>query len=265
MDLDVTAISSLYSQLAGVLAGFALAALFFIFSQLQATTGTPNGNLRKTLRLVTVTFVLLVLSSLSYALLSGDQGNGARAAAVQLSAAVGFSCAAVLLVQSILSVLDSIAGPATGATPGSTHDYSDTVALLRAIACHGLPVLLATSLVGGAQDFVKTQSDTPGSNKPVVAALIAVAVVFVLPFVFYYLKRYPVATASGPSTEEKRAESIIATVAVVLSFFSTIGVFALSSLMTSCDSVGSWFVYTSVVVPALFFLGVSAHSIRSRH
>ena len=99
--LDVQTVAELYSQLSGVLAGFALAAVFIVISHFlgeAAPTGRREEALGQALPALLAALLGLVLSSLTYCVVAADGDNPGRALFQHVVAGVGFSVAGALLI-----------------------------------------------------------------------------------------------------------------------------------------------------------------------
>ncbi|MGJ5898783.1 hypothetical protein ACSCBZ_43640 [Streptomyces niveiscabiei] len=98
---DVGTVAQLYSQLAGVLAGFALTAVFIVISHFlgeAAPTGRREEALRGALPALLAAVLGLVFSSLTYCAVAADGDNYGRALFEHVVAGVGFSVAGALLI-----------------------------------------------------------------------------------------------------------------------------------------------------------------------
>ena len=100
--------ASLYSQPAGVLAGFAFAGLVALISVRLAGGSTAAPNLPQSYAPLTRAFLGLVATSLNYAIVAGDQSNSGRNASLETAGGVGFAVAGAMLVFSILILLHAV-------------------------------------------------------------------------------------------------------------------------------------------------------------
>ncbi|MCQ9134027.1 hypothetical protein [Streptomyces hilarionis] len=109
--LDVKTIAELYSQLSGVLAGFALAAVFIIISHFlgeAAPPGRRDGVLHHALPALIAALLGLIFSSLTYCIVAADGDNASRALFEHLLAGVGFSVAGALLVLAAVLLIEGV-------------------------------------------------------------------------------------------------------------------------------------------------------------
>lgn len=100
----ITVTAGLYSQLAGVLAGFAFTALMLL--------ATAHARIRKrsrafndATRILVAAFLSLLLTSVNYAVLAGDPGTDGRTASEEPILGVGFAIAGALVIYAIVSTL----------------------------------------------------------------------------------------------------------------------------------------------------------------
>lgn len=97
---NLPVVAGFYSQLAGVLAGFAFAGLIALIAA-QMTADHASETLEGGAPLLAA-FLALVLSSLNYAVVAGESPGTARVAALQTASGLGFGVAGLMLLYSIL-------------------------------------------------------------------------------------------------------------------------------------------------------------------
>ncbi len=108
---DNAQVAALYSQLTGVLAGFAFAALVLVLTRRLEGSETPshhsegNGGVDGALGLLFSAFIGLALSSLAYAVIAGETTNPARASLEHVIAGAGFGVSAMVLMLALLELL----------------------------------------------------------------------------------------------------------------------------------------------------------------
>jgi hypothetical protein len=109
--LDVEAVAQLYSQLSGVLAGFALTAVFIVISHFLGEA-TPSGrqeqSLSQALPALLAALLGLVLSSLTYCVVAADGENPGRALFEHIVAGVGFSVSGALLIYATVLFIEGV-------------------------------------------------------------------------------------------------------------------------------------------------------------
>jgi protein-S-isoprenylcysteine O-methyltransferase Ste14 len=103
----ITVTAGLYSQLAGLLAGFAFTALMLLATT-RASTGKRNRAFSDATRILVAAFLSLLLNSVSYAVLAGDPGTDGRTASEEPILGVGFAIAGALVIYAIVSTLDAV-------------------------------------------------------------------------------------------------------------------------------------------------------------
>lgn len=109
--LDVQSIAELYSQLSGVLAGFALTAVFIVISHFlgeAAPTGRREEALGQALPALLAALLGLLLSSLTYCIVAADGDNPGRALFEHVVAGVGFSVAGGLLIFAAVLLIEGV-------------------------------------------------------------------------------------------------------------------------------------------------------------
>jgi hypothetical protein len=156
--LDFSEIAALYSQLAGVLAGFSFAALIAI-AAVRLSESSPQRSLTSAYRPLMCSFFALVATSLSYGVMVGERERSGRSAAVGAAAGVGFVAAGSLLVFAILVTLDSV----ENARPDRTGNAQKAVRLIRRIMTLVVPPLFVTLWLPALRDHksIKYGSDAP--------------------------------------------------------------------------------------------------------
>lgn len=107
---DISTISGYYSQTAGVLAGFALAALVVLMTptQVEERASQPRGRENGVLLTLFVAFISLILATISYSVLAGINSNLARGATAssELIDGVPFALAVIMLFHGLTLLLD---------------------------------------------------------------------------------------------------------------------------------------------------------------
>ncbi|GAA1290672.1 hypothetical protein GCM10009609_68430 [Pseudonocardia aurantiaca] len=259
LDFEIAQTAGFYSQLAGVLSGFAFAALLFLVTS-SSQWATRDDDLKLTLRLVVAVFVSLVLTSLSYAMLAGDTANGGRAASIQLVVASGFISAGVALLLLVYRVLDDL--EAARVVPSEVG--ASTLGALRFLLAHALPVILIVTLLGGIGDYSDIHfACRPGSllSRPELELVgrLCVVVVIVLPL-FAYVDGFRYLS----SRRTILAIQWLARSAVGLGGLATALGFVLSAVLAPEETVPEWAIVPAVVTPTVFLLCVSVHMIRTR-
>ncbi|WP_433556063.1 hypothetical protein ACQPWY_27375 [Pseudonocardia xinjiangensis] len=156
--LDFSEIAALYSQLAGVLAGFSFAALIAI-ATVRLNESRPQKSVTSAYRPLMCSFFALVATSLNYAVMVGEKERSGRSAAVGAAAGVGFVAAGCLLVFAILVTLDTV----ENARPDRTGNAQKAVRLIRRIMTLVVPPLFVTLWLPALRDHksVKYGSGAP--------------------------------------------------------------------------------------------------------
>lgn len=254
LTFDIAQTAGLYSQLAGVLSGFAFAALVVILtSRLTAEQALLHND--ETTRTMVSCFVGLILVSLAYAVLAGETTNSGRAASVELLAAPGFIAAGMLLLLAILALLRTV----ERLSPDTTNGGSDSIHLVRLLLAHVAPAILAASLYGGVDDYSDARYGSHAFRTIDLVLVICYLFVVVAPVVAYR-KRYKYAS----DTTRKRDVRTLAYAAVGLAACSAIATFLVSASIDKCDALPQWVASLAITIPMLFMLVLSTYLIRSR-
>jgi hypothetical protein len=116
---EITITAASYSQLAGLLAGFAFSALIFLIST-RIKVPDPQDSFASAVRILIAAFLGLVLSSLGYAVLAGEPSDAqTRSADTEPVVGVGFAIAGALVIYAIVLTLD--AAERLVQTPSKAH------------------------------------------------------------------------------------------------------------------------------------------------
>ncbi|WP_336054315.1 hypothetical protein [Streptomyces sp. CA2R101] len=109
--LDLATVANLYAQLSGVLAGFALTAVFIVVSHFLGgapPTGRREEALNKAVPVLLSALVGLIFTSFTYCLAAADGKDTGRALVEHLTAGVGFSVSGALLIFATVLLLESV-------------------------------------------------------------------------------------------------------------------------------------------------------------
>lgn len=140
--VDLAAIAENYGQLTGVLAGFAFTALVLVLTPSQASRRQAEGRDTGAPLSLLIAFISLILTTLLYSLLAGENMDGARArsATVELIDGLVFGLAIVTLLQGVtLLMRDANIEPAA-------------VTVARFATVVAFPVLAVYFVAQGASD-----------------------------------------------------------------------------------------------------------------
>ncbi|GAA2669808.1 MULTISPECIES: hypothetical protein [Actinosynnema] len=143
------AAASLFSQLAGVLAGFAFTGLITLVST-QLTSKRPTGKVLESGVPLLAAFVTLVLCSLNYAFVAAETPGRPRIATLQTSAGLGLCVASVMLLYSMLILIRGLEHDSPKSREIS-HTLGNTIRFVIVVIFPPLTVLLMWS---GAHDHV---------------------------------------------------------------------------------------------------------------
>jgi hypothetical protein len=143
-DFDIPATARAYAALAAVLAGFAFNALIVLLR--DGTKWLGPERLWRLTGVMVGAFFALIVSSLTYAGLSGEPESGGRAASEEIVTGVSLVIAAVLLLFAIVLMIEGVAG-------SSDHGRQLAAGVRRILVHCFIPI--AIYLLGlGAQDYL---------------------------------------------------------------------------------------------------------------
>jgi hypothetical protein len=230
MNLPVFAtIAGFYSQLAGVLAGFAFAGLIALAAT-QFTSGTrASASLESFLPLVS-SFLGLVTASLNYAIIAGEGGDG-RSAMLEIIGGLGFSIAGVMLFYALLVLVHG--AKSDSAAPNPTVD--GVVGFTRATLIFGISPTVILLVQGGVSDEEAVRFGPPtGLHWLDYIAFGAAALAF--GFAAFSTRRTSVhaASSTSPTPPSPRVISIVAAALSLLCVAATtlIGNYVSANVLT---------------------------------
>lgn len=143
---DYGAIAALYSQLAGVLAGFAFAGLVALAAA-QLTSGGRASAAKNSYASLMAALIGLVATSLNYAIIAGEDKHNSRGAALETIGGLGFCVAGLMLFYSILALLAGVKKD-----DGGDSSMKHTVLLAKLCLTLGICPLMILLLYGGVTD-----------------------------------------------------------------------------------------------------------------
>lgn len=250
LNFDVAVTSGLYSQLAGVLAGFAFGVLVIVLTSQAAADQSPMADDRIT-HVLTSCLLGLILVSLTYGVLAGETTNAGRAAMVELVAAPGFIAAGMLLLLSIYMLLGAAEKPTR-----STATFRGTTPMVRFVLAHVTPVILTASLLGGVDDYSDARWGNHQFRTVDVVLTVAGALIILV----------PIATRCSwlrlPTSTRLWSSRGLASAAVGIAALAAVGTYLTSALLDECQTLGQWFVSLVVVVPVFYMLLLSTYLIK---
>jgi hypothetical protein len=251
LSFDVAATAGLYSQLAGVLAGFAFGALVVVLTSRSTAERSLMAD-GETARTLTSCFIGLILVSLTYAVLAGETTNAGRAAMVELVAAPGFIATGLLLILSIVTLLDATEKTAQSdrARQGATH-------IVRPVLAHVTPVILTASLFGGIDDYSDTRWGDHQFRTVDTVIVIAGVLVVLVPIAAYAPWPRQVPTWMWSPRQ-------LSYTAVGIAAAASSGTYLVSATLDECQTLGQWFVSIAVAVPVLYMAALSTYLIKSQ-
>jgi hypothetical protein len=104
---DITTIAGFYSQLAGVVAGFAFTAIMFLAAT-RVSSPDRGHAFADAIRILVAAFISLVLTSLDYAIFAGNQKTSySLTASEEPIIGVGFAVSGALVIYAIILTLDA--------------------------------------------------------------------------------------------------------------------------------------------------------------
>jgi hypothetical protein len=148
--IDFSTTAGLYSQLAGVLAGFAFAGLVALVAAQFTKDSKARFAFHSFVPLI-VAFVGLVSASLNYAVVASDQAVK-RAALLETIAGVGFAVAGLMLFYSLLVLLHGAYADASEPSSAAASAAGAAIAFVRRTTVLGVSPAVLALLAGGVRD-----------------------------------------------------------------------------------------------------------------
>lgn len=168
--------SGFYSQLAGVLAGFAFAGLVALLTARIGARSSPR-DLAAAYRPTVSAFVGLVAASMSFALAAGDPTNLGRASSLETAAGLGFASAVLALLYSMLVLLHAVEKD----VPDDTGQTRAAFRLLQSAFVVVVCPLAVLVFSAGMHDHIRLRAgSTTGLQGLDVASLAGVGAVLVV-------------------------------------------------------------------------------------
>jgi hypothetical protein len=253
----VSATAGLYSTLAGVLAGFAFTALILLLTP-RLSSQPVTDTFGDAIRILITAFLALVLTSLNYAVLGGEQQSSYRATVEESVAGVGFSIAGLLVIYAIVLTLDAVA---SGQPPSAA--IAEVASFLRGVLASFIAPLLVLYLYIAGRDYSDLHY---GQGKFTYLDVLGISLVVVQLsasiFAFVQLRR-DMTTKWDYSKRERRIR-LVAQIALVTIFLSAAVFAMLQGSLGACERANAlWPVISMLVV----FTGAFAfvrHLVRAR-
>lgn len=162
-----------YSQLAGVLAGFAFAGLVALIAA-RIGARSSSGDLAVAYRPTVSAFVGLVAASMSFALVAGDPTSLGRASSLETAAGLGFSAAVLTLLYAMLVLLHAVERD----VPDDTGQTRSAFSLLQGAYVVVVCPLTVLVFSAGMHDHIQLRTGTTtGLQGLDIASFVAVGAV----------------------------------------------------------------------------------------
>jgi hypothetical protein len=254
---NIAATAGFYSQLAGVLAGFAFAAIMVLLtarmtpSQSQSSGVPPFSSAT---RVLVVSFVGLVLASLNYAVLAGDVPGKPRSATLELVGGVGFGAAGLLLLYAMVLTFDDVSRMSQQAHADSVGNF------LRTVLSTVITPLILLFIYLGVQDF-NYASRGSGVYAVDIFSWILVAMQVGFGIVEHFRFRN---VAIGDSARD-RSIRIIAVMSIVLIVVASVSFALLAALLFDSAQAGPKVIpYIAILTAFAGAIGYTRHLSRTR-
>jgi hypothetical protein len=196
---DFSSTAGLYSQLAGVLAGFAFAGLVALVVA-QFTSGTTAKFSFESFVPLISSFIGLVGTSLNYAIIAGEGQGYARAALLETVGGLGFAVAGLMLFYSLVVLLHGARADATASPQGTNSIITSAVTFTRLTLVLGVAPAVIVLLAAGVAD---QETLKYGSNSRLhwldYVAMGLLLVIFVVGVIVTWRNRRKTGTTTPPS------------------------------------------------------------------
>ncbi|MDL5158758.1 hypothetical protein [Actinomycetospora termitidis] len=189
--IEFSQVAELYAQLAGVLAGFAFAALIAIASVRLAGNSPYEESITAAYRPLMCSFFGLVAASLNYSIVAGMKERNGLASAIEATAGVSFCAAGCLLIFSIFVTLDSVE---TGRKIRN-ENADKAVSLVRRLLVAVIPPLFVILFLPAIRDHSLIAYGTPAGspflrNTAILAVVVSGLIGIAFGLVFKRMHRY---------------------------------------------------------------------------
>jgi hypothetical protein len=253
---NIAETAGFYSQLAGVLAGFAFAAIMVLLTARMAPSAESSEEVQPfsgATRLLVVSLVGLILASLNYAILAGDLPGSHRSASLELVGGVGFGAAGLSLIYAIVLTVDGV----NIAAHDVHYDLKSVGDFLRAVLATVLTPLIFALIYLGVQDFTYTATG-PGIYTIEIISWILLTVQFTTGIVGYTRHGRKRRNRLEHAARE-RLIKIAATATFGLIILTTISFAALAAALYDNAKDGPEFVPYAAMIVAFFGATSFAH------
>lgn len=253
--IDVAATAGLYSQVSGVLAGFAFSSIIAAVA-IRVSPGSPAINLDKFVRVLVGAFFALIITSVGYAVLAGEKTSAGRVASLEAVAGLAFGFSAVLVVFAIVLMLDEVHAADGQSSLRGAADF------MRATLGQGVTVLISLYIYLGLDDY---QDASKGSDRPwSIFDLIGLSAVLaqLLTSIIIY-RHYGLDPWIGTDRDVKMARVSIWSTTVAFFLVILFG-FINFSLKTPCDLIGAPYPYLILLATVALMLMSTYVLARSR-
>lgn len=255
LSLNVAAISGHYSQVAGILAGFAFSAVAVLMT-IRTTPGGPRIQLGGVAKVLLSAFLALIVTSVGYAVMAGETVSSGRAATEEVIIGTAFGMSAVLLVMAIVLVLDEVHAAENGTS------LRDAANFVRVVLGQGVTALVTFYVYLGLDD-VQDARFGPGRDW---GLFDSVGLVMVLLQIVVNAASYRRLAASpwSPADREK-AIGYVAGASIVTVILTAV-VFGTTSILIrdACSTLPGYFPYTVLVVNVGLMLGANYAAMKLR-
>jgi len=252
---NIAETAGFYSQLAGVLAGFAFAAIMVLLTARMAPSSESSEEVQPfsgATRLLVVSLVGLILASLNYAILAGDLPGSHRSASLELVGGLGFGAAGLSLIYAIVLTIDGVNITARGVH----HDLKSVGDFLRAVLATILIPLIFSLVYLGVQDFTYTATG-PGIYAIDIVSWILLSLQFTTGIVDYIWHGTKTDKLDHNSREIKIKKA--ATVALGVMILTTVSFATLAATLYDNAKDGPEFVPYATMIVAYIGATIFAH------
>ncbi|WP_143267170.1 hypothetical protein [Amycolatopsis thailandensis] len=260
---NIAETAGFYSQLAGVLAGFAFAGIMVLLTARMTPSSRSTQEVQPfagATRLLIVSLVGLILSSLNYAILAGDLPGSHRSASLELVSGVGFGAAGLSLIYAIVLTIDGV----NSAAHDIHQDLKSVGEFLRAALATVLTPLIFALIYLGVQDFTYTAAG-PGVYAIDIVSWILLAVQFITGIVSYRQHSHSRQRKRLGHHERERRIKIAATVSFGVMISTTISFATLAAALYDNAANGPWLVpYVAIAISFLGAISFARHLARTR-
>lgn len=185
VNFDIVSVSRGYLTISAVMAGFAFAALMTILTRDEEHADQFAGATQT----LAIAFIGLLLSAVTYAILTGEKSSRARAATEEVFAGLAFASSAIILIYAIVLTVEAAATRSEGRRTGFRTSLLQAGRRLRELGAFAVAPLTTAYLCLGTSDYADARYADGAPAWLVALWVILVALQTLLALVLLYRRK----------------------------------------------------------------------------